>query len=306
MRGIVNLGDSFMRYVGLAVLCIAVSAASFAQVPGVEHVVVIGVDGLAPRGIQEADTPHMDALMARGAHTLHARAVLPTSSSSNWASMIMGAGPEQHGITSNDWEVDKHEIPPIVAGPTGRFPTVFAVIRTAMPDAVTACFYDWDGFGRLVEPDTPTILEDCAGPVKTIEAAAAYFTEHAPLFTFIHLDHVDHAGHANGWYTRVYNKAVAKADALIGDMISAIDEAGKRDSTLIIVTSDHGGKDKGHGGDSLGEIEIPWIAAGPGVRSGVKLTAPIDTYDTAATVLHALGVTPHEAWIARPVVAAFE
>ena len=35
--------------------------------------------------------------------SIHARGVIPTVSSPNWASMIMGAGPEQHGITSNDW-----------------------------------------------------------------------------------------------------------------------------------------------------------------------------------------------------------
>jgi len=42
--------------------------------------------------------------MREGAWTLHARGVMPTVSSPNWASMIMGAGPEQHGVTSIDWQ----------------------------------------------------------------------------------------------------------------------------------------------------------------------------------------------------------
>ncbi|MYI84231.1 MAG: alkaline phosphatase family protein, partial [Rhodothermaceae bacterium] len=68
------------------------------------HIVVVGVDGLSPDGIRQASTPNLDALMEQGASSFSARAVLPTSSSPNWASMINGAGPEQHGIISNAWQ----------------------------------------------------------------------------------------------------------------------------------------------------------------------------------------------------------
>ena len=82
------------------VSCATPSAPHVAHAPLARHVVLIGVDGLSPRGILETDTPHLRALARRGAHTWRARAVMPTSSSPNWASMIMGAGPEQHGVTS--------------------------------------------------------------------------------------------------------------------------------------------------------------------------------------------------------------
>ena len=64
---------------------------------------VVGVDGLSPQGVGAADTPVLNGLIARGSHTFEARAVFPTSSSPNWMSMITGAGPDQHGVTSNDW-----------------------------------------------------------------------------------------------------------------------------------------------------------------------------------------------------------
>jgi len=38
-------------------------------------------------------------------------------SSPNWASMLMGAGPEQRGITSNRWELDEHRLTPQTHGP---------------------------------------------------------------------------------------------------------------------------------------------------------------------------------------------
>ena len=84
---------------GLALL--SATLAVRAAVRGAAHVVVIGFDGLNPDGIEHAATPVMHGMMKRGAYTLHARAVIPTVSSPNWASMIMGAGPADHGVTTN-------------------------------------------------------------------------------------------------------------------------------------------------------------------------------------------------------------
>jgi len=100
-----------------------------AAIAGAEHVVVIGVDGLNPNGIVKADTPNLDKLVKTGAHTFHARAVMPTSSSPNWASMIMGAGPEQHGVWSNEWQPWKFDRSPVAVGSGGIFPTIFGVMR---------------------------------------------------------------------------------------------------------------------------------------------------------------------------------
>jgi hypothetical protein len=88
----------------------------------VQHVVIIGCDGFGSLAITESNTPALHRLMKEGAYTLHARGVMPTSSSPNWASMIMGAGPEQHGVTSNDWETNKFEITPTVRGPARFLP----------------------------------------------------------------------------------------------------------------------------------------------------------------------------------------
>lgn len=272
----------------------------------VEHVIVIGVDGLSPAGISQADTPNLDALFARGAHTMHARAVMPTSSSSNWASMFMGAGPEQHGITSNDWEPDKFDIAPTVRGAGGMFPTVFSALRSQRPDAVIGVFHDWGGFGRLVEKDVCNVKQSCAGPKATINRTVEFLLEFKPLLTVVHLDHVDHAGHEHGWGTPQYVAAVEEADSLVGRVTRAVEEGGMTDSTMLFVTSDHGGRDKGHGGATMEEIEIPWIVAGPRIRAGYILSQPVDIYDTAATIAHVLGIAAPEGWIAQPVLEAFE
>jgi predicted AlkP superfamily pyrophosphatase or phosphodiesterase len=268
-------------------------------------VVVFGVDGLSPDGVRHADAPNLKGLCEQGAWTFHARGVMPTSSSPNWASMIMGAGPEQHGITSNDWEPEKFEIAPTARGPGGIFPTIFCALRQQRPDSYLAVFHDWDGFGRLVERKLVDVVEHLEGPTNTVHRAVECIKTRHPTLTFLQLDHVDHAGHEYGHGTRQYYEAVAVADELIGEVIAAIQEAGLKNDTLLLVTSDHGGRGKGHGGATMEEIEIPWIIAGPGIRAGHEIQTPVNTYDTAATLAFVFGLTPPDAWIARPVREAF-
>lgn len=266
-----------------------------------DHVVVIGVDGLSPDGLKRAATPNIDRLIREGAVTWTARAVMPSSSSANWASMIMGAGPEQHGITSNDWQPDKFDLPPTAKGPGGLFPTMFALLREQRPDARIAAFYDWDGFGRLMEPGIAQIRKHVKGPEAAARATADWIREHRPHLCFVQLDHVDGAGHKAGWISPEYDRAVELTDRLVGEILAAIDAAGIRDKTVVMITSDHGGIEKKHGGETMAEMEIPLVISGPGVRRGQTISSPVNVYDVAPTVVHLLGLKPHPAWIARPI-----
>jgi len=285
---------------------ISIAPFAIAQVPGVQHFVLIGIDGLSPTGIHASQTPEFERLVKAGASTMHARSVMPTSSSPNWASMIMGAGPEQHGVTSNEWQRNRFSITPIDKGPEGIFPTIYGLLRRAQPQAVIGMFHDWDGYGRLVERDSCDIVEDCDGPDDAMNHAIDFVKRRKPTFTFVHMDHVDHAGHQSGWGSPEYLHAVEHADQLIGKMRTALTESGIADSTILMVTADHGGKGKGHGGDTMEEIEIPWIIVGPGVRVGHELNVSVNQYDTAATIAYVFGLRPPKSWIARPVLAAFD
>jgi len=271
----------------------------------VQHMVVVGVDGLSPDGIIHARAPNLQRLREQGAWTYHARGVMPTSSSPNWASMIMGAGPEQHGVTSNDWQPDKFDIPPIATGSGGIFPTIYGVLREQKPAAIIGVFHDWDGYGRLFERKAVNVIKDTDGPTNAVREAAAFWKENQATFTFIHFDHVDHAGHESGHGTPEYYASVEVADKLIGEAIEALRSAGMWEKTILLVTADHGGHGKGHGQPIMADLEIPWIIAGPGVRAGHEIKSAVNTYDTAATIAFVFGLKPPDAWIARPVREAF-
>lgn len=272
----------------------------------IEHVIIIGIDGMSPDGLLNAETPVMDSLMKNGAFIMHARNVLPTSSSPNWASMIMGAGPEQHGITSNEWQPDKHELPPLLEMESGVFPTIFWLIDKADPNAEIGAIYHWADFGRLFEKSSVDYDTTFKNENRVADEASKYIIKQNPKFLFVHIDHVDGAGHKFGHGTERYYGGVAKADQLIGKIILAVKQSGIEHKTMVIVSADHGGKETSHGGESLGEVEIPILLSGPGIRRGYELLDPVNIYDIASTVAHAFGLEQPKAWIGRPIEEAFE
>ncbi|MBO0320695.1 alkaline phosphatase family protein [Muricauda sp. CAU 1633] len=272
---------------------------------GIEHVVIIGVDGMSPNGIQNTNTPMLDTMIQNGAATMHARSVLPSSSSPNWASMIMGADTEQHGVTSNGWEKHDHELPPVVATKNGTFPTIFTLFHDQQPEAHVGAIYDWDGFGRLFEKEDVDFDIDGDHEDNTTKEAVNYIKEHTPKFTFVHLDHVDHAGHSMAHGSPEYYQSVEKADSLIAEIVNAAKAAGIFEKTLFIVSADHGGLGYGHGGESLAEMEIPFILYGAGIKKGYKIEETVYQYDNAPTVAYAMGLQTPQAWIGRPVKGAF-
>jgi hypothetical protein len=271
---------------------------------GGRSVVVIGYDGLSAVGLAKAAAPVITRLRQSGAWTFHARAVLPTVSSPNWASMIMAATPAQHGVTSNDWQPDRFTIAPACHGIAATFPTIFGLLRQQRPAAGIAIFHQWKDFARLVEPAAPSIVRRGSDAADTIQQAVAYLGSHQPDLLFIHLDSVDHALHHAGHLTPEYLAAIAEADRLTGLVLDALDRNGMRARTVLLLTADHGGSGKQHGGESMEEVEIPWIVAGPGVRPGVELRGPVNTFDTAATIASILGLQPPACWIGKPVAEA--
>jgi len=272
----------------------------------VKHVIVIGVDAMSPNGIINAKTPIMDDMMANGAYTLNARGVLPTSSSTNWASMVSGSGPEQHGVTSNGWERDDHSLPPVLTGSEEIFPTIFGVAREQRPDMEMGAIYTWSGFGRLIERSALSYDSTQETDELTLEKATTYIKDQKPDFLFIHFDDVDHVGHSLGHKTPAFYEAVSHVDQLIGQIVQATKDAGTFEETAFIISADHGGIGFGHGGETMDEIEIPFILYGKGFKKSYLIKNKVYTYDNAATAAKLLGIEQPYAWIGKPVISAFE
>ncbi|MCH9682799.1 MAG: alkaline phosphatase family protein, partial [Deltaproteobacteria bacterium] len=257
----------------------------------IRHVIVLGIDGLGGDWLAPIDTPALDALRAEGVWTPQMQNVLPTSSSTNWMSMIDGTTPQQHGVLSNGWQ----------PGDSNPPPTMFAALRQQRPDATIGIFHDWADFDRLVEPGIADHVEHPGDEQETMTAAIAWMQREQPTLLFIHLDHVDHAGHLSTWGSAPYVAAVEDADTLTGQLRTAVEDAGMWPYTAVIVSSDHGGTAFSHGSDTAAERTIPFILRAPQSTPGL-LERDVRIWDIAATVLALLDVPAPPEWVASPVV----
>lgn len=300
MKNIIFLSLSAFIFLSMFMGC-----SSGDRSPVAAHVIIIGIDGLSPDGLLNSDTPVFDHMISNGSYSMHARAVMPTSSGANWGSMIMGAGPEQHGIISNDWRVDNFVLHPTAVKDDNHFPTIFTVIRDQLPGAEIGAILDWNPIQNFIERDVLSYLALPSDEDETTAEAVNYIKEKKPLFTFIHIDHVDGAGHRFGHGSPQYYASVTKADSLIGEILQAARDAGIYDETIFLLSSDHGGIGFGHGGNDAREVEIPFIAYGKNVKQNHHLRLPINTFDTPATAVFALGLEIPFEWIGRPVKSAF-
>lgn len=274
-------------------------------VEGIRTVVILGVDGLSANALRGGMPPHFRAFQQEGAYSLKARGVMPTVTFPNFASMLSGAGPEQHGVTSNDWRPDVFTIAPSCQGAGGHFPTVFGLLREQMPKAALAMFFDGEGFPFIVERGVPDKVAMGQGADATFALAMEYLTRAQPALMFLHLDLMDHAGHTEGFESPAYARALAHCDELLGQMMDGLRESGMIGSTIVLISSDHGGAGREHGRSTMTELEIPWMIRGPGVAAGKEIAEPIDTFDTASTVAYIYGLKQPACWIGKPVIEAF-
>ncbi|MEM7153834.1 MAG: alkaline phosphatase family protein [Myxococcota bacterium] len=257
----------------------------------IRHVVLLGIDGFGGEWFDVADTPALDALRDESRWTLDMQDALPTSSSTNWMSMIGGAGPQQHGVLSNGWQ----------PGDSSPPATMFAALRQHQPDATIGIFHDWSDFARLTEPGVADHIEHPGDEQDTMDAATAWLEGELPTLLFVHIDHVDGAGHSTTWGSGGYLDAIETADDLVGQLRTSLEDAGMWPYTAILVSSDHGGEGFSHGADTRGERATPFLMRAPQSGAGL-IERDLRIWDIAATALALLEVPEPEGWIASPVV----
>lgn len=276
-----------------------VGCASHKPVVRDPHVVLIGIDGWNATCMDSADIPHIRALMDAGCWTLHKRSVIPTSSAMNWCSMFMGVGIEFHGYTT--WGSATPELPSVTTNAHGIAPSFFSLLREHQPDAEIGCLYEWNTIKCFIDTLSVNHYEqaDMEQPTQLCDKAVDYITTAHPTLAAVIFDQVDHVGHADGHDTPQYMARLHDVDGYVGRIVQAVTDAGLADRTIFIVTSDHGGINKGHGGVTPNEAEAPFVLAGPGILPTGEIQEPMVQYDVASTVLHLFGIPQPTSWRGR-------
>jgi arylsulfatase A-like enzyme/Flp pilus assembly protein TadD len=264
-------------------------------------------DRLGCYGSEDVETPYLDRLARDGARALHSMAHVPMTLPSH-VSLFTGKLPFEHGIRDN-----------LAPALSKDIPTLAEVLRAegfrtaGFVSSVVVAGHTGLGRGFKVYSDRFAEASDDVRFLNTVQkrgdealGEAISWLEGASSersFLWLHLyDPHDPYEPPEPYRTRYrdrpYDGEVAWVDELVGRLDEALGRSGRRDETLLVVTSDHG-EGLGEHGEALhgyftyeSTLSVPLLFRGPGIRPGREIEVTVGTVDLFPTILDVLGVSP--------------
>ena len=276
----------------------------------IKNVLLISIDTcradyLSCYGFDRPTTPNIDKLAAESVVFTNAISPAPVTLPAH-ASMLTGTIPPYHGIHDNvDYRLGEGDVTLAEILRENGFRTG-AVISAFVMDSMFGLdqgFTDYD--------DKITTLADTVGinerhGEETSRLALQWLDEHKDEGFFLFLHYFDpHAPYdpppafAAKFSNNLYAGEIAYADHCIGTVLRRLKELRLYDSTLIIVTADHGEMLGEHGEQShayfiyQSAVNVPMIIKAPGAAKA-RIDEPVGLIDLAPTVCAVLGIEPPE------------
>ena len=119
---------------------------------------------------------------------------------------------------------------------------------------------------------------------------------------------------ANDW--RHYVEAVSHLDEQIGRLLTALEETGLAQRTVVVLLGDNGYMmgERGIGGPGSGangkqvpyesSLRVPFVLSGPGLPEGLVSDLPVSSLDLPPTLLSLAGLPVPDSWPGRDLTAA--
>ncbi|MCA9706930.1 MAG: sulfatase-like hydrolase/transferase [Myxococcales bacterium] len=278
-------------------------------VPAQASIVLLTVDALRADALppvrapgrphaRPGDTPNIDALFEQS--YVFGRAYAPASYTLRSLPSVFHSRPSfEHPLA-----------------PTTSLPAAMAAAGRA-PLAVLDRHLTEERDGRaLLEPFDAVDAHSTAEIDQSIEQLAALIdqTEGQPFFAWLHVFTTHSPGYAGrplegrdgSWPVR-YRKSVRYLDREVGRLRAMLDERGLSDSTILVLSSDHG-EGLGDNGIALHgetvfeeELRVPLAIHVPG-HEGRRIDATVGLVDLLPTLVDLLGSTPDPRYFGRSLV----
>jgi predicted AlkP superfamily pyrophosphatase or phosphodiesterase len=297
----------YRSMVGCCLLVGVVAVAQLSAAEPAKKVLFIGIDGTRFDAIEKAATPNLDGLMADGIHSPTCLILgdrykkNDTVSGPGWSSILTGVWADKHGVQNNTF-----------AGTNYReYPHLFARLKEVRPNVKTVSLVTWKPISeKIVSAADVSQYYGLTGSGKpdydlydnqATDEAVKQLSQGNPDLLFLYIGQVDETGHAHGFHPSVpeYIAAIERADKLVGRVLAAVKnrKTYAQEDWLVIVTTDHGGKGKGHGGghNDPDVLHSFLIVSGPAARRG-RFDEQVYLVDAPVTALAHLGVQPKADW----------
>ena len=253
----------------------------------------IGIDGCRPDALTQAQTPNIDGLINGGIYINDALCSIngqPTVSGPGWSTMITGVWFDKHGVSDNSFSGSNFDV----------YPPFNVLMEESSQEYHTASFIMWTPIHTQIFGSTMDYNElHSTYDGSVAQGAADYMSTPNLDVLFLDFDDVDIAGHSYGYSPEAnqYINAIENVDEYIGWVIDAMENRPtfQNEDWLVMITSDHGGIDYSHGGQTIEERQIPIILSGSLVSVE---TLPEQSYLTnmVPTLLHYFGIENNCEW----------
>lgn len=254
-------------------------------------VLLISVDGMRPDSLAASGHPYIERLKTEASYTLNAQTVMPSVTLPCHTSMFHSVPPTRHGIVDNIYTPQVRPIKGLCEQLNDH-------------QKVSAMFYNWEQLRDLTRPGS--LAHSCFISYYTqgyeltnrmlTDRAIAYINEASPDFVFLYLGDVDEVGHKYGWMSPEYIQAVHASWECIEKAVHAISE-----EYNVIVLSDHGGHDRGHGTSMPEDMTIPIFLKGKAITPG-NLEMEANIIDIPPTITKLMGVPANKDWEGKALV----
>ena len=267
-------------------------------------------DHLGCYGYAEAETPAIDSLAARGVVFEEAYTPAPMTLPAH-STMLTGVLPPEHGARVNGEHRLGDDVPSLaeelqsIGYRTGAFVAAFVLNHRFglsrgfdhYDDDLTGA-YDQEVPSGLARYRPGNLVADAAlewldggDPVEPFFAWVHFYDAHYPWFA-----HDLPEGEEPTPGSGSYDGEIAFMDSQVGRLLEWLSQKGLTDDTIVMALADHG-----EGLGDHGEIEhayllneevlhVPWIAAGPGIEAGHRVTALVSLEDFRPTVNRLIGL----------------
>jgi arylsulfatase A-like enzyme len=240
------------------------------------HVILITIDGFPARMLEDKRThvPRIRALAAEGATAQAMRVSNPSVTWPNHTTLVSGVRPRKHSVLFNGVLARSENFvkidPNVTSAELVKAPTMFDLLHEAglktagvnwpctrlsksldddFPDSPDMVDYTTPRLrGELVaagilpsekQADFAKISEPLRDEIWT-KTACHLIRNRMPDFMAVHLLNTDSTHHKYGPESMASYTALALADRFVGDIVDAVNAAGHKEDTTIIVTADHG------------------------------------------------------------------
>jgi hypothetical protein len=239
----------------------------------------------------------VDRLLSMGALYANGLSITPSYSVPARASILTGAPPEIHGVSSNEY--------------TGSL-RVDSIVRAAWERGYTILCSGDGSFKRLFREYIRECVDIEEGASHGAISLAAgldllrRYSSTSKVFLWMGIADVDMVGHKVGGPAEVeYNATIINIIRLTLELVETLKREGFLNKTLLVILNDHGFKRGGHHGGLEPEVRrVFTLFIGPHVKPGFYET-PFTQYDVTPTISMLMGWRIPIVSIGRPLTEGF-